>query len=79
MNSTIGENVVAVLMSGFAAIIASILGFVFSIILCSTFLHGEMTEWSLILAPAAAVVFAVSAFAFALRKISTYGENSDKS
>ena len=79
MNSTVGENIVAVLMSGVAAIIAGIVGFVSAIVLCSTFLRGEMTEWDLILAPVAALVFAVSAFVFAFKKISTYGENADKS
>ena len=79
MKSTIGENIVAVLMAGFAAFIAAIVGFVSAIVLCSTFLHGEMTEWDLILAPVTAVVFAVFAFVFAFRKISTYGDNPDKS
>ncbi len=78
MKSTVGENIFAILMSGIAAAFAAVMGFVSAIILCSTFLRGEVTEWDLILAPVTAVVFSVSAFVFAFRKISTYGENPDK-
>ena len=77
MKSTVGESIVTVLMSGVAAAIAAIVGFVGAIFLCQTLLHGEMTEWALVLAPATALIFAVIVFVTVLRKIGTYGESPD--
>ncbi len=75
MKSTVGESIVAALISGVAAVIAAIVGFVGEIFICQTLLRGEMTEWALVLAPATALVLAVSVFVIALRKIGTYGEH----
>jgi hypothetical protein len=76
MKSTAGESFIAFVMSGVAAVLAAIVGFVGGIFLCQRLLSGEMTEWALILAPATALVFGVVVFVFAFRKISTYGESS---
>jgi hypothetical protein len=78
MKSTAGEIFIAFLMSGVAAVFAAALGFVGASLLCSTLLSGEMTEWALIWAPITALVFAVAAFVFVFRKISTHGESPDK-
>jgi hypothetical protein len=74
MKATVGEQFVAVLMSGFAAFLAAIAGFVGTIYLCGRLLRGEMTDWALILAPATAVVFAIAVFVLVFRKITTYGD-----
>jgi len=77
MKSTVGESIVTVLMSGVAAVIAAVVRFVCAIFLCQTLLRGEMTEWALVLAPATALIFAVTVFVIVLRKIGTYGEHPD--
>jgi hypothetical protein len=69
MKSTVGEITVALFMSGVAAVLAAIVGFVGAIFLCQALLHGEATESSLVLAPAAAIVFGVIVFLVALRKV----------
>lgn len=78
MKSTVGESFIAFVMSGVAALLAAVVGFVGAIFLCEKLFSGEMTEWALILAPATALVFAATVFVFAFRKISTYGESPDK-
>jgi type III secretory pathway component EscS len=75
MKSTVGETFVAVLMSGAAALLAAICGFVVAIWGCSTFLSGEATEFALILAPVTALSFAVITFVIAFRRITTFGEH----
>jgi ABC-type multidrug transport system permease subunit len=77
MKSTAGESIIALLISGVAALIAAVVGFVFAIYVCGKLLRGEMGEWALILAPVTAVVSAVAVFVIAFRKIDTYGENPD--
>jgi hypothetical protein len=69
MKSTVGEITVALFMSGVAAVLAAIVGFVGAIFLCQALLHGEATESPLVLAPAAAIVFGVIVFLVALRKV----------
>lgn len=78
MKSTVGESLIAVLMSGVAALLAAVVGFVGAIFLCSKLFSGEATESALILAPATAIVFAVAVFVFAFWKISMYGEGPDE-
>ena len=78
MKSTAGEILVAVLMSGVAAVFAAVVGFVGAIFLCSKLFSGEARESALILAPATALVLAFAVFVFAFRKISTYGEGPDE-
>ena len=77
MKSTFGENIFAVLMAGVAALFAAILGFGGAIWLCSALLSGEMSQWDLILGPAAALVSAVAVFVIAFHKISTHGDPPD--
>jgi hypothetical protein len=77
MKSSVGENFIARLMSGLAAVLAAIVGFGGAIFLCAKLLHGETWEWALILVPATAIMFAIAVFDLALRKITTYGEHPD--
>jgi hypothetical protein len=41
MKSPVGENFIAFLMSGVAAVLAGIVGFVGAIFLCAKLLYGE--------------------------------------
>jgi hypothetical protein len=75
MKTAIGENVFATLLAGVAAAIAAVVGFVGGIFLCGWLLRGEMTQWGLIVAPALALVMAVTAFVIVFRKIITYGDS----
>jgi ABC-type multidrug transport system permease subunit len=79
MKTTIGENVFAIVLSGVAAAIAALVGFVGGIFLCEWLFTGEMTEWALIVAPALALVMAVAAFVIVFRKIITYGDPTSSS
>ncbi len=77
MKSTVGESLIAFLISAVAAVFAAIAGFFVGVILPEVFLSGEATESALILAPAIALIFGTAVFVFAYRKISSYGESPD--
>jgi low affinity Fe/Cu permease len=74
MKTTIGENIFATVLASIAAFLAGVVGFVGGIFLCGTLLSGEMTQWALLVAPAAALTVAVAAFVFVFGKIINYGE-----
>jgi ABC-type multidrug transport system permease subunit len=76
--STAGESIIALLISGVAAAIAGVVGFVLAIFFCGKLLRGELGEWALIMAPVTAVVFAVAVFVTAFTKLDAYGEKPDK-
>jgi uncharacterized membrane protein len=78
MKTTFGENIFATVLSGIAAALAGIVGFVGGIFICDWLFAGEMTEWALIIAPATALVMAVISFVIVYRKIITYGNPSSR-
>lgn len=73
---TIGEIIFAIVLSGVAAAIAAVAGFVGAAFLCAKLLIGEAGEAALVLDPATALVLAVVAFSVCFRKIITYGDSS---
>jgi hypothetical protein len=77
IKSSLGENLVACLIAGVAAVLAVVVGIVGAIFLCGRLLSGEMTEWDLILAPVTGLIFGIAAFVFVFRKIVTYGDDPD--
>ena len=77
MKSTAGDSFVALLMSAVAALLAAVAGGFLGIIF-SRLLPDRDGESALLLAPFCSFVLAVSVFVVVFRKISTYGENSDK-
>ena len=74
MKSTLGENFIAVLISGVLAVLAAVGGFVAGVFLCTKLFTGEGTESALVVAPVLALLFATAVFVFAFRKLSSYGE-----
>jgi len=77
MKSTLGENLVAVLISGVVAVLAAIVGATGGIFLCSNLFTGEGTESGLIVAPVLALLVGTAVFVFVFRKLSKYGEGPD--
>ena len=77
MKSTVGESLVAVLMSAIVALLAAVAGF-FLGVFCSGLLPDRDGESALFLAPFCSLVLAITAFVAVFRKISTYGEDSDE-
>jgi uncharacterized membrane protein len=77
MKSTLGENLVAVLISGVVAILTAIAGLVGGIFLCNKLFTGEGTESALVVAPVLALLVGTAVFVFAFRKLSKYREGSD--
>jgi drug/metabolite transporter superfamily protein YnfA len=78
MKTTIGENIFATVLASVAAFFAGVVGFVGGAFLCWNLLRGEMTQWDLVVAPAAALILAVAAFVFVFGKIVNYGEPGSK-
>jgi len=77
MKSTLGENFIAVLISGVAAVLAAIVGAIGGIFLCTKLFTGEGTESALVVAPVLALLVGTAVFVLAFRKLSSYGEGSD--
>jgi ABC-type multidrug transport system permease subunit len=71
---TPGEMIFAISIASVCAVLAAIVGFVGAIFLCGWILSGEMTEWDLILAPAAALLFGTAAFVATYRWIARHGD-----
>lgn len=78
MKTTTGENIFATVLASVAAFFAGAVGLVGGVFLCEILLSGEMTQWALVVAPAAALILAVAAFVFVFGKIVNYGEQGSK-
>ncbi len=60
-------------VAGAAAVPAAAAGFVGGVWICGEVFSGEATESALVVAPAAAIVFAGTVFNNTFRKMTTYG------
>jgi hypothetical protein len=69
-----GELMFAICIASICALLAAVVGFVGAIFLCGRLFSGEMTEWALILAPLAALLFGAAAFDITFRWIVHYGD-----
>jgi hypothetical protein len=77
MKSILGENFVAILISGVIAVLAAVVGAIGGIFLCTKLFTGEGTESALVVAPALALLVGTAVFVFAFRKLSKYGEGPE--